>query len=895
MENEQGVITGGIRDWKGLLRDRSPKVKMQVFTALLVLSTAMTFTQYGFIGIGANGDYLCYVLGLLGPLTAVALLLGKGSGALFGAISGAVLYIHAHLQPLDLFEHSFVSSLSSVVLYGCMGFLLGVAFALALRKNPTGVRRAAYLAIACAGMSVIVTFAFFSNGVLAISTSSAPFFRSAFDQATASAGLMQAAGVMRGLEIQVLFDAVLMACVCVATDVILRWQQKTMGDASVRITFGGQLLTITILVFCIVQAVSFVVTTRNAETQSLDKMRVELQYLNGELNNAILHKEKIAATLAPYHLNDEVIGELTSSSGVEDILEGYNLGDGTIIVFHGNKILCSYNEAYPVGASMDELFDTRQTGTLEELAETGRLQEMIYSTKKAGGDVSRMNFSDVQLGYMYARKSGDYYLLMAMPSSMVFANRWAIVSWTSVMAFVLLVSMYVFATRLLSKDVVSPIDRTNASLAKITSGNLGEVVRENDSREFSSLSAGINETVEALKGLIADAERRNENDLVIAKRIQESALPRTFPPFPEIGTFDIFASMDAAKEVGGDFYDYFLIDDRTLGLLIADVSGKGIPGALFMMAAKAMIENYLSTGMEPAEAIASANRRLCANNDAGMFVTVWAATLDWQTGHLTYVNAGHNFPLLRHGQGGSWEWLKAKCGLFLGTFEMAKYRQETLTLKPGDELVLYTDGVNEAFNPDEEEYGNDRLEAFLAAHADVHPRELVRSLRSDVARWADGAEQSDDVTILALEYGVAPEVTGSITVPATLEHLTEAMEFVTGELERRLCPVGAQNKVEIALEELFVNVCRYAYADQEGPGEVTVSYAYGTKPSSITVELRDTGVPFDPVEMDDPTKPSSIQEARIGGLGILMVRRSMDDFAYIRDDDANVVVFRKGW
>ena len=299
--------------------------------------------------------------------------------------------------------------------------------------------------------------------------------------------------------------------------------------------------------------------------------------------------------------------------------------------------------------------------------------------------------------------------------------------------------------------------------------------------------------------------------------------------------------------------------------------------------------------MEPADAIASANRRLCANNDAGMFVTVWAATLDWQTGLVTYVNAGHNFPLVRRGRSGSWEWLKKRCGLFLGTFETAKYRQETLMLEPGDELVLYTDGVNEALNPAEEEYGNDRLDAFLAAHADVHPRELVRGLRSDVARWADGAEQSDDVTILALEFGVAPEVTGSLTVPATLDHLSEATALVTGELERRLCPASIQHKVEIALEELFVNVCRYSYAEQDAPGSVTVSYAYGTDPSSITVELRDTGVPFDPVSLDDPTKPASVQEAKIGGLGILMVKRTMDDFVYLRDDDTNVVVFKKGW
>jgi sigma-B regulation protein RsbU (phosphoserine phosphatase) len=278
-----------------------------------------------------------------------------------------------------------------------------------------------------------------------------------------------------------------------------------------------------------------------------------------------------------------------------------------------------------------------------------------------------------------------------------------------------------------------------------------------------------------------------------------------------------------------------------------------------------------------------------------MFVTVWAATLDWQTGLVTYVNAGHNFPLVRRGRSGSWEWLKKRCGLFLGTFDTAKYRQETITLGPGDELLLYTDGVNEAFSANDEEFGNDRLESWLANHQDLAPEDLVRGLRAEVAQWAEGAEQSDDITILALEYGAIPEASGSITVTATLDHLYDVIDLVETEMNHRLCPVGIQHKVEIALEELFVNVCRYAYADKDEPGDVTVSYVYSGESKSITVELRDSGIPFNPVTLEDPTKPSDIQEAKIGGLGIFMVKKSMDDLVYEHDGDYNVVTFTKGW
>ena len=455
--------------------------------------------------------------------------------------------------------------------------------------------------------------------------------------------------------------------------------------------------------------------------------------------------------------------------------------------------------------------------------------------------------------------------------------------------------VFALATNLLDSVVVDGFKRTNAGLKRITSGELNERIDEHQTVEFDSLSDGINATVDALKGWINEAETRMERELSTAKAIQESALPRTFPPFPEIDAFDIYASMNAAKEVGGDFYDFFLVDERTLGFLIADVSGKGVPASLFMMTAKTQIENYMCAGMSLRDAIKTANYHLCIGNDAGMFVTVWAATLDYNTGELTYVNAGHNFPLLRHN--GQWEWLKKKCGLFLGTFEMAKYRQETITLAPGDELILYTDGVNEAFNVNEEEYGNERLEDFLASHTNMRPRALVNALRADVAKWSEGAEQYDDITMLCLEYGVAPEVSATITVTAEREQLNQVRRFINTELGGRLCPIGIQNKIDIALEELFVNVCNYAYANQTEPGSVEISYVYTPNPSSLTVQIVDTGIPFDPIAYDEHNRYDvrTADEIKVGGLGILMTRKSVDDFSYLRDGNKNVVVFKKSW
>lgn len=884
----------GIRRWKGLLHDSPRSLKLRVFFFLLILSVSMTFMQFGFIGMGPNTEYLCYVFGLLAPIAATAVLLGKGASTLQGFLSGAVLYVHARLQPLDLMERYFVSVLNSFVLYTFAGFLIGLFFAVALHNRPRGKSRVVYVFVASFLASFLTSLAFLLNIVVDLFILIARNKIQSIDLLTEWSNAFVAMG---SIDAQLILDMLLMAGVVLLCCFVVERHERMSGSVRVQAVFRTDLFVAVALTFMVAQATIFAAITHGANQASRRHMTDELGFLDTQLSARVEHFSDLEKMTKSYDISEEDLYTVMRSASIDGILDGYSLDDGTVVVFYDGMVMFSDSPSYPAGVDASELFDGIGAEAIENLAKTGGTREMVYTTQpfNDNNDGRLGTFTSAELGYMQAVKAGDYYIMMAMPASMIYASRQTTMMWASLLATILLAVVYVVASKLLGRLVIEPINRTNASLARITAGNLDEAVTETSNVEFASLSDGINTTVGALKGWINEAETRMERELATAKAIQESAIPRVFPPFPEVDAFDIFASMDAAKEVGGDFFDFFLIDDCTLGFLIADVSGKGVPGALFMMAAKTEIENYLSTGMDPAQAIASANMRLCANNDAGMFVTVWAATLNWKTGLLTYVNAGHNPPLLRHGNGGEWEWLKKKCGLFLGTFDTAKYRQETIELQPGDELLLYTDGVNEAFNSQEQEYGNDRLASFLANHDDIHPRELVRSLRADVAHWAQGAVQSDDVTILSLEYGVAPEVTGTITVPATLDRLDEVISFVSGELERRLCPINVQRKVEVALEELFVNVCNYAYANQEEPGTAQVRYAYGADPSTITVELRDQGVPFDPLKRKDPTKPASIQEAKIGGLGIFMVRKSMDDVAYMRDGNTNVLVFKKGW
>ena len=240
-------------------------------------------------------------------------------------------------------------------------------------------------------------------------------------------------------------------------------------------------------------------------------------------------------------------------------------------------------------------------------------------------------------------------------------------------------------------------------------------------------------------------------ELNVANQIQADMLPRIFPPFPERKDFDIYATMMPAKEVGGDFYDFFLIDDDHLGMVMADVSGKGVPAALFMVIAKTLIKNRLQTGESPAEALTIVNNQLCEGNESQFFVTVWLAVIDLETGDGYEVNAGHEYPAIRRGNG-KYELIKTKHMPAVAFMDGLKYRQSEIHLDPGDRLFVYTDGVPEATNANNELFGNDRLLAALNRNPDAEPSELLPSVKKEIDEFVGDAPQFDDITMLGFIY-----------------------------------------------------------------------------------------------------------------------------------------------
>lgn len=362
-------------------------------------------------------------------------------------------------------------------------------------------------------------------------------------------------------------------------------------------------------------------------------------------------------------------------------------------------------------------------------------------------------FPSVLFGEKYmcmARKTADgNMVLVYLTQEEVFTERNHTVYETVLSDILLFTVIYILISVLVQKIVVNNLEMVNKSLRKITNGNLNEVVSVYSSSEFTSLSNDINQTVDVLKTYINEAEKRIEQELEFAKSIQESALPHNFD-FPR-NDLELFASMDPAKEVGGDFYDFFFIDSNKICLVIADVSGKGIPASLFMMKSKAIIRGYAESGKNPAEIFRLANNGLCDGNDADMFVTVWIGIVDLETGHMVCSNAGHEYPVLKR-KNGNYELYKQKHNFALAVMRDAKFREYELDLAPGDSLFVYTDGIPEAINTTQEEYGTDRLLDVLNRHKDLPQKNILKQVRRDIRYFVGEEDQFDDVTMLGFKY-----------------------------------------------------------------------------------------------------------------------------------------------
>lgn len=838
--------------------------RIMTLVAVLVAIASLSFTQLGFWSIGYIGESPVYLMLILGPLVLGAMLFGPYTGTLLGLYSGAVVFAHSTLIPLDYYEVYFMTPLNAFGVHVVIGAVGGLLLSAASKREMgTGAR-----AVRIIGVCLVLSIAASVLAVLNIIVT----YGSQFWYEELKALLLPSNA---SLVVQVVLDWLFMAVVCLIGDALLYAVEKQGNHRKLANVFRSWTLLVSATVFALASAVVFTVVTIQGESFAEDDLISEADYLAFHAGE---HGDDYANLLRGYDVATDGYALITDENG-------------TILASDYEEWLTTGKQLLDVLGMEEYESDIEESGRslLSELAEAGS----VY-TLQVDMHGRAQNFDFMYIGI---KRFDDGFAAVMRTSDMVFQSRFEVMLVTTLLAALLIMAIGVMATLLLRGLVVSNIGKINGSLDKITQGNLRETVRVRDTREFMSLSNGINATVAALRETIDEVSQKNAQELAAAKAIQESALPRAFPPFPDIDAFDIYASMKTAKEVGGDFYDFFLLgeDDDRLGFAIADVSGKGIPAALFMMSAKTQLRNYMEAGLPIDEAVDAANHQLCLSNDAGMFVTMFACELNYRTGELSYVNAGHNPPLLL--RDGTWEWMRDVSGMPLGLFDGIPYERFSRQLEKDDVLYLYTDGVTEAMSAEGELFSEARLEQTLRIYEDMNPRSIGVGVRRAITDFTLDVNQSDDITMLVLKYGVPPEKKAVMVLPANVDQLVHVFNFIHEELHRRNAPKDVRNPLDIAAEELFVNVCHYAYPDAtpENPGEVRIGFVYEANPPSLTVSISDDGIPYDPLAKPDAVTPDDIADVPIGGLGILMAKRSVDDMRYERVDGSNVVTFVKKW
>ncbi len=373
----------------------------------------------------------------------------------------------------------------------------------------------------------------------------------------------------------------------------------------------------------------------------------------------------------------------------------------------------------------------------------------------------------------------------------------------------------------------------------------------------------------------AAEKERIRTELTVAARLQADMLPETESAFRDRTEFFVSASMIPAKGVGGDFYDAFLLDGDHLALVMADVSGKGVPAALFMVVARTLIRSHLMRGndMSLERTVHEINKGLCENNKNNMFVTAWIGVLTISAGELVFVNAGHCRPLIK-GKDGSCHYDMQSGGPALAAMEGAVYRKGQAQLQKGDILFLYTDGVTEATDKSKELFGEKRLKETAERKQGGTNRELLEAVQKDIDCFQQGAEQFDDITMLAVVWnGVGFE---EITGVARLERLREFAEFTENILRQNQVSMKVIVKILMALDEIFSNICYYS-----GAKEVTMGIR--VKQGEIAVCFEDDGIPYNPLDRPDPDVDELLEKRRKGGLGIYLVKKRSDrmEYAYI--------------
>lgn len=472
--------------------------------------------------------------------------------------------------------------------------------------------------------------------------------------------------------------------------------------------------------------------------------------------------------------------------------------------------------------------------------------------------------------------------------------------------FFIVFFIMIIVSRIVSARISKPIQNLIHDVQIIGGGNLKHQVDIHTGDELEQLGAVFNRMTLSLKNYmenlrqVAMEQERISTELNVAASIQLDMLPRVFPAFPGEISFDIRAFMHPAKEVGGDYYDYFMLDEKHLVTVVADVSGKGVPAALFMMMGKTLMRSQAAYLNNPAEIMEAVNKGLNENNEEMMFITGFFSILNLVTGELIYANAGHNAPLLYRAEKGEYEYIKEDADLVLGIMEDTTYKEHSLLLSPGDKFFLYTDGVTEAADIKGRLYGEEHLRELMNRKEmlELSGEALIKALNQDIQEFANGAGQADDITMVWVSYKEYKQIEEKedgkrkLTVGANLANLERVLGFVEEILRDKNVPEKTITKVQFVLDEMFTNIASYAYPDRNGEVVIICELSYKQK---IIIHLEDGGIAYNPLDREKPDVELPVESREIGGLGIFLVKNMVDEMKYCYEEGRNKLTLEISW
>lgn len=476
-------------------------------------------------------------------------------------------------------------------------------------------------------------------------------------------------------------------------------------------------------------------------------------------------------------------------------------------------------------------------------------------------------------------------LIVNVPKGELFYS--AIVSVTVLFVALMMISIVIASLLylVLGKYIMRPIYKLTGIAKRISKGDTDIQIKVEKPEEFVELASTFDKMINDIKQITKDRVRIN-SELSIAKSIQSSSLPSVFPAFPDRNEFEIYASMQPAKEVGGDFYDFYFIDEDNFMFLIADVSGKGIPAALFMMTVKTLVNNLSQVGYSPEQLIKTINNKVYNGNKEGLFVTMLIGIVNLNTGEINYINCGHNQPLIK-AKDGKYEYLGLDSNIVLGAFENSQFNVYNTKLNKGDTLFLYTDGITEALNSDNEMYGEQKLLETINSCDDTNIDEFSENIKQDVIKYIGEAEQSDDITMLVFRYqnDAVTKKTKIYKNLAIQENYKPFYNWLHNVCDEWMLNSALINKIDMSSEEIYANIMFYSYPKNSGIIEVTMS-KYQDK---VTIKFEDEGIQYNPLKKPDPDITLPPEDRPLGGLGIFMVKEMSDKMEYEYIDNRNTL------